>query len=601
MIDLVLPQATCTKCELHQGALTNCVKGQGPETAPVLVVGDYPDSHASTSGVAFTGRTGDLLNEMMADAGFAPSEYRVTYAVRCQPPTGVKPTPSQVEACREHLKQEIQASGAQIIIAMGDVALQALTKKSGISIHRGTSLPLQESFGLDAKIAVWPTYSPSLVQRQGHVRDAVVVPDLRRIRASVVPEEVIPYNSLPDGFLKLTGDLIAFDIETLDAEGNFTDYPTQIAISSREGGTIVTTDVQGAAQALKEAQDRGAMIVGHNSWTFDIPKLREYHVESLGDGMDTMTLAYLDGEQQPLGLEALAVRYLGARGWKDDGRKDAKLGTEQFRQYNARDAWYTLLLAEHLWNKIGSKRQNLAYLLLHTRRALDACSQRGLPIDQNEVARVKQECQEEIMLAEYQVLEACASTVEKMREPRYMPLINGKSLEKWLTSGKPHNPNSADQVALIMMWRGLSLTKNTPTGKRDVSVSVLQQVAHDPYVAALLEYRKATRQSAFTTPTLFCVSRPTGPAHRNPTCRTCRVISSFLSLSKSITRPLSSEQAHGVLANRRSSSVIKLIPIGTRTHGLRNSSCTRSLLPSSNVRLRSLPIFLKSTTAAILR
>jgi hypothetical protein len=64
-------------------------------------------------------------------------------------------------------------------------------------------------------------------------------------------------------------------------------------------------------------------------------------------GQDTLVLAYLLDETQPLNLEALCVKYLGVEPWKEEGHAGFE-DTEKFALYNARDSVFTLRLYTYL-------------------------------------------------------------------------------------------------------------------------------------------------------------------------------------------------------------------------------------------------------------
>ncbi|NQU59538.1 MAG: uracil-DNA glycosylase [Rhodospirillales bacterium] len=103
----------------------------------LLIVGLAPGlKGANLTGRPFTGDyAGDLLYATLLKYGFAEGEYqaraddglnllncRITNAVKCVPPEN-KPIGSEVKACGEFLKQEIQSlKNLKLIIALGTLA-----------------------------------------------------------------------------------------------------------------------------------------------------------------------------------------------------------------------------------------------------------------------------------------------------------------------------------------------------------------------------------------------------------------------------------------------------------------------------------------------
>lgn len=500
MTDFYSPRpAACTACELHKTCKIVKVEGRGPENPDVLIVGSNPGPHEDIVGRAFVGPTGKFLDRCLADAGYRPQEVRFTNAVRCAPPDGRDAYPIEIETCRQHLYAEIHATRPRLIVALGDIALRALTKLTGIGEARGKSYPLHPDFGLP-DIEVWPTFHAAYAMKpEGLHARQTIVSDLRRIRASSTPEDNIPWKKWEGQPLR--GGLISFDIEAYDAEGNIVDYPTQIAIASKLDGVLVSHDVQGMTQALRMAQQAGAWTTGHNSHEYDVDMLRRHHIEDLAYGHDTMTLAYLDGEQQPRGLESVAVKYLGVRGWKEDDT-EKKLGNiddpgDRLARYNGQDAWYGLLVFETLWKKLGHKRQLLAGLLLALRLTLRECSARGLYVDAAEVARVKPIFEDAIEKQKARLIELAG---DSWKDP---------DPKKPYKPDRVHNPGKSgmnDEVLRVALARGFEqFMRRTPkTGKLSLdklALNTIVEVTGDEYAVAQLAYRHATkRKSTYVDP-----------------------------------------------------------------------------------------------------
>jgi len=66
--------------------LGNYVQGQGPSDARIVVVGEAPGAVEDQTGVPFSGPSGELLNQMLQNAGSKRSECYVTNVVKYRPP-----------------------------------------------------------------------------------------------------------------------------------------------------------------------------------------------------------------------------------------------------------------------------------------------------------------------------------------------------------------------------------------------------------------------------------------------------------------------------------------------------------------------------------
>ena len=447
----------CTACPLHEHALSNCLGGIG--TGPLLVVGAYPGSREDMDGEPFVGPTSDLLRDMLADAGFKPSDYALTNAIRCAPRRDVSIEVAHIDACRNHLRDEIHARRPEAIVALGDVALRALTKMSGITAQRGKSFPLHADFGYACE--VWPTLHAAYVAREGKHRPTVVA-DFRRVRDRGLPPDEIAWSAWPAHPHRGT---IAWDIETDFDRKTRTggDRVTSIAFASAAGVDVMQSDPLGAATA-EFLCSAGATFSGHNSRRFDVVRMRAAGVAA-PFGEDTMWLAWLLDESQPLGLEALSVKYLGARGWKEE--RDATEGSPEHARYNARDALWTLRLYEYLLGALGPRIRIDREILVPGHLALEACAQRGLWID--------------------------GAAVERARESHVTERDAALEALRMIVGSDDFNPGSTPQVGAALSARGLRLPRTKKKAQLATDKAALAPHRGDALVDALERWRKGAK------------------------------------------------------------------------------------------------------------
>ena len=123
--------AHCTACRLCEGR-SNTVFGVGHEEAHWMVVGEAPGEQEDASGEPFVGKSGQLLDNMLAAVGLSrtqgPPQQRVfiANALKCRPPKDRNPRPEEVEQCRPFLRRQVALVAPRIILAMGRFAVSAL-------------------------------------------------------------------------------------------------------------------------------------------------------------------------------------------------------------------------------------------------------------------------------------------------------------------------------------------------------------------------------------------------------------------------------------------------------------------------------------------
>lgn len=176
------------------------VRPDGPIPARILICGEAPGADEEREGVPFVGASGQELNRMLHEAGIMRSECFVTNVVRVRPPgndiSAFIPTkkkditslhvplrdkmvlPPVVEGYNQ-LLSEISLVKPDVIVALGNTPLWALTGNWGITKWRGSLLSGE---GLSpSSPTIIPTYHPAAVLRQWDWR-AVAVADLRRAK-----------------------------------------------------------------------------------------------------------------------------------------------------------------------------------------------------------------------------------------------------------------------------------------------------------------------------------------------------------------------------------------------------------------------------------
>jgi uracil-DNA glycosylase len=128
----------CQRCGLGATRL-NPVVGRGAINATVMIVGEGPGQNEDEQGLPFVGRSGQLLEKILASVELSVAkEVYICNVVRCRPPDNRVPTPEEIAACKPYLLEQIRIIDPKIILLTGATALKALTgHKGAISKVRG--------------------------------------------------------------------------------------------------------------------------------------------------------------------------------------------------------------------------------------------------------------------------------------------------------------------------------------------------------------------------------------------------------------------------------------------------------------------------------
>lgn len=152
----------CTKCALHEGR-THTVFGEGDPDADILFIGEGPGADEDEQGRPFVGRSGALLDKMIAAMGVQRRDVYIANVVKCRPPGNRAPTPAEAEVCAQYLRRQIATIQPKAIVTLGGPAAKLILGKDGVTRLRGN---WHRYDGTDPPIPVMPTFHPSYVLRR---------------------------------------------------------------------------------------------------------------------------------------------------------------------------------------------------------------------------------------------------------------------------------------------------------------------------------------------------------------------------------------------------------------------------------------------------
>ena len=129
LYDLAEGVRKCTSCPLWKKRFL-AVPGEG--RGKIMLVGDTPGPEEDRQGLPFIWAEFENLLKL---AGLKREEVFVTYCVKCYSPEGFGA--SELDTCQKWLDAQREIIKPTLIIVFGEIALQQLTGKKGVTDLHG--------------------------------------------------------------------------------------------------------------------------------------------------------------------------------------------------------------------------------------------------------------------------------------------------------------------------------------------------------------------------------------------------------------------------------------------------------------------------------
>jgi uracil-DNA glycosylase len=149
-------------CALKHTA-TRLVFSDGNPKARIMFVGEAPGREEDLEGLPFVGRSGKLLDRMIAAIGLDRSKAYIANVIPWRPPGNRTPTPQETQICLPFVQRQIELVDPDILVTLGNPSTQTLlSTREGIMRTRG------KWFDYDTgtrTIRALPTFHPAYLLR----------------------------------------------------------------------------------------------------------------------------------------------------------------------------------------------------------------------------------------------------------------------------------------------------------------------------------------------------------------------------------------------------------------------------------------------------
>ena len=149
-------------CALKATA-TKLVFADGNHQAKVMFVGEAPGRDEDIEGLPFVGRSGKLLDRMLAAIGLDRTSVYIANIVPWRPPGNRTPTPQESQICLPFILRQIELADPDILVCLGGPSAQTLLGiKEGITKTRGRWFTFNTG---KREIRAMPTFHPAFLLR----------------------------------------------------------------------------------------------------------------------------------------------------------------------------------------------------------------------------------------------------------------------------------------------------------------------------------------------------------------------------------------------------------------------------------------------------
>jgi DNA polymerase len=142
----------------------NTVFADGNPEARLMLIGEAPGRDEDIEGRPFVGRSGQLLDKILAAIGLDRTSVYIANVIPWRPPGNRTPTPHETQICRPFIERQIELVNPQVLVHLGGASAKTLLDTSeGILRLRGNWRSYTTASG--TVIPAMPTLHPAYLLR----------------------------------------------------------------------------------------------------------------------------------------------------------------------------------------------------------------------------------------------------------------------------------------------------------------------------------------------------------------------------------------------------------------------------------------------------
>lgn len=153
---------------------SNLVFGEGNADAKVLFVGEAPGREEDKLIRPFVGRSGKLLDKLIASLGWERGDVYITNVVKRRPPENRDPSPKEIFAYKPYLLRQIEIINPKLIVTLGRFSMNYFLPEAKIGRDQG------KLFVVDGR-NIYPLFHPAAALRSPEKMGGALKKSFKRI------------------------------------------------------------------------------------------------------------------------------------------------------------------------------------------------------------------------------------------------------------------------------------------------------------------------------------------------------------------------------------------------------------------------------------
>ncbi|WP_395517238.1 uracil-DNA glycosylase [Pseudorhizobium flavum] len=133
LADLKAAIESFDSCNLKNGARSTVFASGDPATR-IMVIGPMPNADDDRDGLPFSGRTGQLLDRMLAAIGLSREAVLLTNIIPWRPPGNRMPSPAETAICKPFIDRQIALAEPDHLLLLGNFPARFFFGETG-TIH----------------------------------------------------------------------------------------------------------------------------------------------------------------------------------------------------------------------------------------------------------------------------------------------------------------------------------------------------------------------------------------------------------------------------------------------------------------------------------